>query len=100
MQLVNAIADKVEQEAAKESVTAGVVEKIQKLMDGVTSQSMVIIGIWVIVILAACFAAVWALIHFGYKIDEQRHTEIVQELEKRHAASGFNKEEIEEEQAA
>ena len=86
--------------AAEEAVTNGFVAKIQNLMDGVTSKSMVIIGIWVIIILAACFAAVWALIHFGYKIDEKRHLEIVQELEQRHAASGFDKEEIAEEQAA
>ena len=86
--------------AAEEVVKTGFVAKIQNLMEGVNSQSMVIIGIWVVIILTICFAAVWALIHFGYKIDEKRHAEIVQELEKRHAASGFNKEEIEEEQAA
>ena len=47
-----------------------------------------------------CFIAVWLLIHFGYKIDEQRHREIVEELEKRHAAIGFDAEELEEEQPA
>ena len=85
------------QEAAEEAVKTGFVAKIQALMKGVTSNSMVIIGIWVAVILVVCFAVVWALIHFGYKIDEKRHAEIVQDLEKRHAEIGFNKEEIEEE---
>ena len=74
-------------------------EKIDGLMKGVTPSALNIIGIWIVIILGLCFAAVWALIHFGYKIDEQRHIEIVQELEKRHAASGFDKDEIEEQAA-
>ena len=74
-------------------------EKIDDLMKGVTPSALNIIGIWIVIILGLCFAAVWALIHFGYKIDEQRHIEIVQELEKRHAASGFDKDEIEEQAA-
>ena len=76
------------------------VNKISELMDGVTSQSLVIIGIWIVIILVACFIAVWLLIHFGYKIDEKRHQEIVVELEKRHAASGFDSSELEQEQPA
>ena len=75
-------------------------EKIEALMKGVTSNALNIIGIWVVVILAVCFATVWALIHFGYKISEDEHAKIVQELEQRHAANGFDKEEIEEEQVA
>ena len=86
-------------EAAEDAVKAGFVAKIQNLMKDVTSNSMVAIGIWIVIILFACFIAVWALIHFGYKIDEKRHTEIVQELEKRHAESGFDKEELEEKAA-
>ena len=70
------------------------VGRIQELMEGVNRSSLVIIGLWIFIILAVCFIAVWALIHFGYKIDEKRHKEIVDELEKRHAASGFNKEEL------
>ena len=86
-------------EAAKEEVTSKFVAKIQELMQDVTPQSMIIIGIWVVIILSLCFAVVWVLIHFGYKISEERHTEIVQELEKRHAEIGFNKEEVADEQA-
>ena len=83
--------------AQEEAVKEGFVAKIQELMQDVTPQSMIIIGIWVVIILSLCFAIVWALIHFGYKISEERHTEIVQELEKRHAEIGFNKEEVAEE---
>ena len=71
------------------------VAQIQSLMAGVKRSSLIIIGVWVAVILVACFVAVWALIHFGYKIDEKRHQEIVAELEQRHAASGFAADELE-----
>ena len=81
-------------EAAEEAVKSGFVAKIQDLMKNVTSGSMIAIGVWIVIILVVCFVAVWALIHFGYKIDEKRHTEIVQELEKRHAEIGFDEEEI------
>ena len=85
--------------AQEEAVKNSFVAKIQELMQDVTPQSMIIIGIWVAIILCVCFGAVWLLIHFGYKINEERHTEIVQELEKRHAEIGFNKEEVAEEVA-
>ena len=71
------------------------VAKIQELMANVQRSSLIIIGIWVAVILVVCFVAVWALIHFGYKIGEKRHQDIVAELEQRHAASGFAADEIE-----
>ena len=68
---------------------------IAKFMESVKPSSLVIIGIWVLAILALCFIGVFLLIRFGYKIDEQKHREIVEELEKRHAAIGFNSEEVE-----
>ena len=71
------------------------VAKIQELMNGVTKGSLNIIGLWIFIILVLCFVAVWVLIHFGYKITEESHKEMVVELEKRHAASGFNPEEVE-----
>ena len=76
------------------------VKEISDLMEGVTPKSLNIIGIWITVILIGCFVAVYLLIRFGYKISDEKHREIVAELEKRHAASGFNKEEIAEEQPA
>ena len=86
--------------AAEEAVKTGFVAKIQSLMADVTSSSMIVIGIWIVIILVVCFVAVWLLIRFGYKIDEKRHAEIVQELEKRHAEADFDKEEIAEEPVA
>ena len=71
------------------------VAEIGELMEIVKPENLVIIGIWIVIILVACFVAVWLLIHFGYKIDEKRHQEIVVELEKRHAVSGFDSSELE-----
>ena len=71
------------------------VADIAEFMKSVKPSSLLIIGIWVLAILAICFIGVFLLIRFGYKIDEQQHREIVAELEKRHAAIGFNNEEIE-----
>lgn len=82
-------------EAAEEAVKAGFVGKIQNLMESVNKSSLNIIGLWIFIILALCFVAVWVLIHFGYKITEESHRDMVEELEKRHAASGFNPEEVE-----
>ncbi len=76
------------------------VAKIAELMEGVTSQSLVIIGVWIFVILVGCFVTVLLLIRFGYKIDEERHLQIVQELEKRHAEVGFAPDAVVEEQPA
>ena len=87
-------------ELAEAGVKAGFVTKIQDLMSQVTRGSLVIIGIWIAVILVLSFAAVWALIHFGYKITEESHRDMVEELEKRHKASGFAKDELAEDQAA
>ena len=73
------------------------VGKIQELMNGVTKDSLVIIGLWIAIILVLCFVAVWVLIHFGYKIDEETHRKMVVELERRHKASGFDESELSEE---
>ena len=68
---------------------------IKDLMSGVSSKSLIIIGIWITIILIACFVAVFLLIRLGYKITEESHRKMVDELEKRHKASGFNPEEVE-----
>ena len=82
-------------EAAQQAASNKFALKIGELMANVTSESKIIIGIWVLAILVACFVAVWCLIHFGYKINEEKHREIVAELEQRHASVGFNQEEVE-----
>ena len=82
-------------EIAQKAATSKFVATIQDLMTKVTPTSLIIIGIWVAVILIGCFVGVFLLIKFGYKISDQRHREMVEELEKRHAAVGFNAEEVE-----
>ena len=72
------------------------VAKIAALMDGVKPSSLIIIGLWITIILVACFVAVFLLIRFGYKITEEEHIKMVQELEQRHAQVGFDKSELEE----
>lgn len=64
-------------------------------MADVKPSSLIIIGVWIFVILLACFAGVFCLIRFGYKISEEDHVKMVAELEKRHTASGFDQSEIE-----
>ena len=82
-------------DAAKDAATLKFTTKIAELMNGVKPSSLIIIGIWVLAILAICFVAVFLLIRFGYKVTEEKHIEMVAELEKRHAEAGFNKEEVE-----
>ena len=88
--------DKVAQEVATNKFTT----TISKLMEDVKPSSLIVIGIWVFAILVVCFVAVFLLIRFGYKITEEKHIEMVAELEKRHAAVGFDKEEVEAPEAA
>ena len=82
-------------EAAQAVATNKFTAKIAELMNGVKPESLIVIGIWVLAILLVCFVAVFLLIRFGYKITEEKHIEMVAELEKRHAESGFNSEELE-----
>ena len=81
--------------AAQEAATSKFTTAISELMEGVKPSSLIIIGVWVLVILLACFLAVFFLIRIGYKITEQDHINMVAELEKRHAETGFNSEELE-----
>ena len=94
MTVVNGISDAEGKLNSGEYTSEKFVTEIQKLMDSITKDNLVIIGIWIAIILVLCFVVVWLLIHFGYKIDEKRHSEIVQELEKRHAEVGFDQEEL------
>ena len=82
-------------DVAKEAATTKFTTKIAELMADVKPSSLVLIGIWVLAILVVCFVSVFLLIRLGYKITEEKHIEMVAELEKRHAAVGFNKEEVE-----
>ena len=51
-----------------------------------TSDMLRIAGILIVIILVASVVAAWLLMHFGYTITEEKHREIVLELEKRHKA--------------
>jgi Na+/melibiose symporter-like transporter len=58
--------------------------RIEDLRAAVTPDSLRIIGIWILVILAVSFVASFILLRFFYKLDEEKHREIVAELEVRH----------------
>ena len=81
-------------EVAQQRATNKFVTTIQDLMSKVTPTSLIIIGIWVAVLLIGCFLGVFFLIRFGYTITEESHRQMVDELEKRHAAVGFDTEEL------
>ena len=46
--------------------------------------SLVIIGIWIVAILAVSMLIAYCLLHFGFHITEEKHRQIVAELEIRH----------------
>lgn len=52
-------------------------------MSKVTRGQLIAFGCIIIGIILVCFIASWALIHFGYKIDEEKEKQIVEELEAR-----------------
>ncbi len=52
--------------------------------------SLVIMGIWIVAILAVAMLLAYLLLHFGYHIDEEKHREIVTELEARRKADQAN----------
>ncbi len=63
-------------------------------MSKISRGQLVGFGCIIIGVILACFVASWALLHFGYKIDEEQEKQIVAELEeKRKADNGETKEE-------
>ncbi len=62
-------------------------ETIQSIQSGINPASLRVAGILIVVILVAAVVAAWAVLHFGYKIDEKFHAQIVDELSKRHAVA-------------
>lgn len=66
--------------------------RIKELMNSVKPSSLRIIGIWILVILAVAMFAGYLLLHFGYKIDENLHRQIVDELAAKHAADDAKEE--------
>lgn len=47
-----------------------------------------IMGIWIVAILAVSMLIAFLLLHFGYHVDEEKHREIVADLERLHASNG------------
>ncbi|MFA6620350.1 MAG: hypothetical protein WCS90_04390, partial [Bacilli bacterium] len=57
---------------------------IDKLIDGVSQSSRIILGVGMIGSIVACIIVAWAICHWGYKLDEEQYAKIVGELEIRH----------------
>jgi len=57
---------------------------IDKLVDGVSQSSRIILGVGMIGSIVACIIVAWAICHWGYKLDEEQYAKIVGELEIRH----------------
>ena len=64
-------------------------ETIAKIQAGISSSSLRTAGILIVVVLVASVVAAWACLQFGYKIDEETHRKIVEELEIRHQQDGY-----------
>ena len=60
------------------------INKVVEIKNSVTADQLRIAGIFIVAILVASIVAAWCLMHFGYTITEEKHKEIVVELEKRH----------------
>ncbi len=52
-----------------------------------------IMGIWIVAILAVSMLVAYLLLHFGYHLTEEKHREIVNEIERRRAEDGVGKDE-------
>lgn len=61
---------------------------LNNLMNSVTSQMVNIIGILMILFIAAAITGAYLCCQFGYKISDEEHAKIVSELENRHKAAG------------
>ena len=60
------------------------VNAIKAIQEKVTQQQLVIAGVLIVAVIAVSIIAAWALCQFGFKIDEKKHAEIRDELERRH----------------
>ena len=66
------------------------VDSVIAIKDGVEASQLRIAGILIVVVLVGSIIAAWALMHFGYSIDEKQHQEIVDALELRHQQAEAN----------
>ena len=71
-------------EAEKEAATLVRDSTIASSMSMIQRSQLVLFGGIVIGVILVCFVASWALLHFGYRLDEAKMEEIVKDLEKTH----------------
>ena len=60
------------------------INEVVDIHNSVTAGQLRIAGILIVAILLASIVAAWLLMHFGYTITEEKHQQIVDELENRH----------------
>ncbi len=76
------------QNASQEQINAATALRdgtIASYMKNITRGQLVVFGAIVIGVILVSFIASWALLHFGYKLDEKQMETIVKDLEERHA---------------
>lgn len=71
-------------EAEKKAATLLRDKTIASAMQGIERGQLVLFGAIVIGVILLSFIASWALLHFGYKLDEKKMEDIVMDLEKTH----------------
>lgn len=86
MGVVNGISNAEGLSNAKAYTSSEFIVRIKELMNGVNRSSLNIIGIWVLVILMGCVIGTWVLLHFFYKIDEETHRKMIEEIDAKKAA--------------
>ena len=60
------------------------INTVVDIHNSVEASQLRVAGILIVVILVGSIVAAWLLMHFGYTITEEKHQEIVDELERRH----------------
>ena len=80
----NAAINSAVSEAEKEAATLLRDNTIASAMQGIERGQLVLFGAIVIGVILLSFIASWALLHFGYKLDEKKMEEIVRDLENTH----------------
>lgn len=80
-------------QALIDAVTKTRDDTIASSMASVTRGQLIAFGCIVISVILICFAVSWALLNFGYHIDEEQEKQIVAELERRHEEDQSAKEE-------
>ena len=60
------------------------INEVVDIHNSVTAGQLRVAGILIVAILLASIVAAWLLMHFGYTITEEKHQQIVDELENRH----------------